>query len=66
MKQKGLKIKEDEFQNLEKLIEIERLKTVTLVKQIDDLKCINVQLNMQNTEAKSRLVTLDLVSYKKI
>lgn len=56
-------MKEEEFQNLEKLIEIERLKTTTLVKQINDLNTINIQLNMQNSEAKSRLVTLDLVIY---
>lgn len=61
--QKGLKIKEEEFENLEKLIEIERLKTTKLMNQIDDLNCINIQLNMQNSEAKSRLVTLDLVSF---
>ena len=56
-------MKEEEFQNLEKLIEIERLKTTTLVKQINDLNTINIQLNMQNSEAKSRIVTLDLVIY---
>jgi hypothetical protein len=56
-------VKDQEYKQLEKLYEAERHKTLTLLKQIDDLNTANSQLSMQNSDAKRRLISLDLVSY---
>lgn len=56
-------VKDQEYKQLEKLYEAERHKTLTLLKQIDDLNTANSQLSMQNSDAKRRLISLDLVSF---
>jgi hypothetical protein len=56
-------VKDQEYKQLEKLYEAERHKTLTLLKQIDDLNAANSQLSMQNSDAKRRLISLDLVSF---
>lgn len=54
-------MKEQECKHLEKLLEAERHKTHTLMKQLDEINSINSQLTMQNSDAKRRLVSLELV-----
>lgn len=49
---------------MEKLFEAERHKTNSLIKQLDELNHLNTQLTMQNSDAKRRLVSLELVKYK--
>lgn len=56
-----MKIKEQESKQLEKSIESERTKAISLIKQLEELNAINSQLTMQNAEFKRRLVSLDLV-----
>jgi hypothetical protein len=56
-----MKIKEQESKQLEKSIESERTKAISLIKQLEELNAINSQLSMQNAEFKRRLVSLDLV-----
>lgn len=63
LKQNELRVKEQECKHLEKLLEAERMKTQNLMKQIEDLSNLNSQLSMQNTDAKRRLVSLELVKY---
>jgi len=58
-----MKIKEQESRQLEKSIEFERSKAITLIKQLEELNAINSQLAMQNADFKRRLVSLDLVIY---
>lgn len=57
-----MRIKEQECKQLEKLLETERNKTCSLIRQIDELNSLNTQLTMQNSDAKRRLVSLDLVT----
>lgn len=53
--------KDQECRHLEKLLEAERAKTHSLMKQLEELSGANSHLTMQNSDAKRRLVTLDLV-----
>ena len=46
---------------LEKLIDSERQKTISFIKQIDELNGLNSQITMQNSDFKRRLISLDLV-----
>ena len=55
-------VKDQEYKQLEKLYEAERHKTMTLLKQIEELNAANSQLTMQNNDSKRRLISLDLVS----
>lgn len=59
--QNEVRIKEQEYRHLEKLLDAERLKTQNLMKQLEEMSSMNSQLSLQNSEAKRRLVTLELV-----
>jgi hypothetical protein len=57
-----LKIKDQEYKQLEKQLDLERQKMTPLLKQLDELSALNTQLTMQNADAKRRLISLELVS----
>ncbi len=57
-----MKVREQENKQLEKLIDSEREKTNTFIKQLDELNILNAQLSMQNSDYKRRLISLDLLS----
>ncbi len=56
-----MKVLEQENKQLEKVIESERQKTLSYMKQVDDLNNQQTTQTMQNSEYKRRLVSLDLV-----
>ncbi|CAF0705935.1 unnamed protein product [Brachionus calyciflorus] len=60
--QNDLKLKEQEFKQMEKLLENERFKTNALIRQVDELKSSNTDLTMQLSDSKRRLVSLDLLT----
>ncbi len=57
-----MKIKDQEYKQLEKQLDLERQKMTPLLKQLDELSALNTQLTMQNADAKRRLISLELVS----
>jgi hypothetical protein len=49
---------------MEKLVEANQQKTSTLSNQLDEVNMINSQLAFQNTDAKRRIMSIDLVNKK--
>jgi hypothetical protein len=58
-----VKVREQENKQLEKLMDSERQKTISYIKQVDELNNMNSQLTMQNSDYKRRLISLDLVIF---
>ncbi len=58
-----MKVREQENKQLEKLMDSERQKTISYIKQVDELNNMNSQLTMQNSDYKRRLISLDLVIF---
>ncbi len=57
-----VRVREQEVKQLEKLIESERCKTQSYVKQIDELNNLQSQSCMQVSEYKRRLVSLEMLT----
>lgn len=57
-----MRLKDQEYIQIEKLLESEKRKTSSLLHQIDELKTSNSDLSMQLSDLKRRLVSLDLIT----
>lgn len=57
-----MRLKDQEYIQLERLLESERKKTSSLIQQVDELKTSNTDLSMQLSDCKRRLVSLDLIT----
>ncbi len=64
LKQNNLKLKNEEVKQMEKLVEANQQKTSTLSSQLDEVNMMNSQLALQNTDAKRRIMSIDLVNKK--
>lgn len=63
IKRNDVRVLEQENKQLEKVIESERQKTLSYIKQVDELNNQQTTQTMQNSEYKRRLVSLDLVNF---
>ena len=61
--QNDLKVRDEEHKQLEKMVDMERQKNSSLISQLDELTSINTQLTMQFSDAKRKLISLELVSW---
>lgn len=57
-----MRLRDQEYAQIEKLLESEKKKTSSLLHQIDELKTFNSDLSMQLSDSKRRLVSLDLIT----
>ena len=63
LQQNDLRVRDEEYKQAEKMGDMERQKNSTLISQLDELTSINTQLTMQFSDAKRKLISLELVSY---